>query len=152
MKREEGEREEREEEEREKETDRRWGKKGWRRQISMRILTVLLLKERGDGSAAPVPPSDTTCTHKIEEEKKRKLGCESGKEGRGGGGGGERRAGHGGGGEEEEEGGGGGSRASNARTNRSPNKEIKDSSRNVSVFGQRWGVCVCDVCVMCVLL
>lgn len=46
----------------------------------MRILTVLLLKEREDGSAAPVPPSDTTCTHKIEEEKKGKLGCESGKE------------------------------------------------------------------------
>ena len=112
---------------------------------------MLLLKERGDGSAAPVPPSDTTCTHKIEEEKKRKLGCESGKEGRGGGGGGERRAGHGGGGEEEEEGGGGGSRASNARTNRSPNKEIKDSSRNVSVFGQRCGVC--DVCVcVCVFV
>lgn len=45
----------------------------------MRILTVLL-KERRDGSAAPVPPSDTTCTRlKRGEKKKRKLGCESSK-------------------------------------------------------------------------
>lgn len=109
----------------------------------MRILTVLLLKERGDGSAAPVPPSDSTCTHKIEEGKKGKLGCESGKER------GERRRREEQDKEEEEEEkeGGGGSRASNARTNRSPNKEMKDSSRNVCVRVTAAMACPC-ACVV----